>query len=43
MVQHINANPAAYAAGIICVLTWSIKSHPVHMELNMVVSDIGEH
>ena len=41
---HIKAaSPAAYVAGTIWVLTWSIKSVPVVIELNMVVSEIGEH
>ena len=42
-VQQIAARPAATLACGICVLTWSIRSHPVHMELSTVVSEIGEH
>ena len=41
---HIKAaTTAAKLAGTICVLTWSIKSQPVVIALNIVVSDIGEH
>ena len=42
-VQQIAASPAANEAGTICVLTWSIRSEPVHMALKTVVSEIGEH
>ena len=42
-VQQIAARPAAMEAWGICVLTWSIRSQPVHIELSTVVSEIGEH
>ena len=43
LVQRIPANNAAIDACGIWVLTWSIRSHPEHIALNTVVSDMGEH
>ena len=42
-VQQTAASAAATVAWGICVLTWSIRSQPVHTELSTVVSDMGEH
>ena len=43
VVQQTAAMPAAMEACGIWVLTWSIRSQPVHMELSTVVSEMGEH
>ena len=42
-VQQTAARAAAAVAGGIWVRTWSMRSHPVHIELSTVVSEMGEH
>ncbi len=42
-VQQTAARRAAIEAWGIWVLTWSMRSHPVHIELSTVVSEMGEH